>query len=70
MSIDRYDVRLLLDEGAGPSEAEPGQEAEDFSLEELEQERFLDLQLAEPSAEAEQATAVPEGAMEITYTLP
>ena len=46
VKVDRYDVRLLVDEAASVSEVEPGQEAEDFDPQELETERYLELEAA------------------------
>ncbi|KAK9837970.1 hypothetical protein WJX74_008811 [Apatococcus lobatus] len=65
VKVDRYDVRLLLDEATRVMDVEPGQEAEDFGLQELEKERYLDLcegdELAEsPAAAAAAAAALDE----------
>ena len=53
IKVDRYDVRLLLDEIDAP-EIEPGQEAEDFDEQELDHERYLELEL--PSQPVEVVT--------------
>ncbi len=53
VKVDRYDVRLLLDDVSLSSEAQPGTEAENFTEEELHHERFSALTLAESSDELE-----------------
>ena len=47
VKVDRYDVRLLVDEAASIADVEPGQEAEAFDPKELETERYLDLEAAD-----------------------
>lgn len=51
VKVDRYDVRLLVDEGSRASDIEPGQEAEDFDQQQLEDERYQDLRESEESKE-------------------
>ena len=58
VKVDRYDVRLLLDDTTASSEPEPGTEAEEFTAEELDHERFSDLQLSELDDEPGASTEI------------
>ena len=70
VKVDRYDVRLLVDEGSRASDVEPGQEAEDFDQQELEDERYQDLREAEDGKESPIEQTAPDEGMQLQARLP